>query len=291
MVDGRRAGWGLAALGMLLVSTDSLFVRLSEAEALDIAFLVAMCALPVFVLLNRRFETTGFRASLRRETRPLLAIAALSAVSQLAFITAVTRTDVANVVAIVAATPVVAAVIARFALGERTSRRVSAAIAVTGVGIALIVGGSLGRPTLDGDLFAVLATVAFAVNIVVWRHHPDLSRYVGLALSSMLVLALLAPFVDPLSQAPRAYAAVAAMGLLFSPAGRIAHSSAPRFAPAAEVALFAPVETVAATIWAWLAFSEVPTPSTVLGAVVIIAGLFFGTFGSRRLRPRSMSQT
>lgn len=280
MLDGHGTGWALAALGMLLVSTDSLFVRLSEAEAFEIAFLVSVLALPVFLLCHRRFEATGLRSPIRDAAGPLLTIAVLSAVSQMAFITAVTRTDVANVVAIVAATPLAAAVIARIALGERTSRRVSVAIAVTTLGIALIVGGSVGRPTLDGDLFAFLAVVAFAASIVVWRQHPHLSRHLGLALSSVLVIVVLAPFVEPFGHDVRAYAAIGAMGLLFSPAGRIAHSSAPRFAPAAEVALFAPVETVAASVWAWLAFSEVPTVTTVLGAIVIVVGILFGTIGA-----------
>jgi len=280
VVDDRRVGWALAGLGMLLVSTDSLFVRLSQAGALDIAFLVAVLSFPVFVLLNRRFEETGLRASLRQATGPLVAVAVLSSVSQLAFITAVTRTDVANVVAIVAATPIAAATVAHLALGERASRQVWVAIAITAVGIGLIVGGSVGRPTLDGDLLAFVAIAAFAINIVVWRHHPGLSRYVGLALSSLITAAATAPFAAPFGQEPRTYLAIAAMGLVFSPAGRIAHSSAPRFAPAADVALFAPVETVAATLWAWIAFAEIPTPATVAGAVVIVAGVLSGTLVS-----------
>jgi drug/metabolite transporter (DMT)-like permease len=263
---------------MLLVSTDSLFVRLAQAEAWDMAFLVSAFSLPIFLALNRVFERTGPRRSVQAAGWPLLGVATLGSISQISFITAVTRTAVSNVVVIVAAAPLVAAVMARLVLGERTSRRVWIAIFITGVGIAVVVSGSLDQPTLDGDLLALLAVVAFATNVTLWRRYPEISRYVGLAMSSALAIIVTAPLTSLAALEPRSFAAAATMGLVFSPAGRIANSSAPRFAPAAEVALFAPVETVTATLWAWLAFSEAPTGATVVGGLVIISGVFFGTF-------------
>ncbi|MEM8924411.1 MAG: DMT family transporter [Actinomycetota bacterium] len=286
----RRTGWLLAVTGILLVSTDSLFIRLAEADGLTIGFLVSLASLPIFVVLWR-LEARRRPAAGRVQARPIAVVGVLGAVSSLSFITAVTRTDVANVVAIVAAAPVMAGVLARFALGERVARRVWVAMAGTTAGIAVVVWGSLGRPTLMGDLLAVSAVAAFSAAIVVWRRHPDLSRYLGLAVSSGLVVAATAPFVLPLAASPRTYLAAGAMGLLFNPAGRIAHSTAPRFAPAAEVALFVPVETVAATLWAWLAFAEVPRSSTVIGAVIIVAGVLHGTVGGIRRQRRSRSDS
>ena len=291
MPQDRRLGWALAAIGMLLVSTDSLFVRLSETDGWNMAFLVSIAALPVFIVLwrmevRRAQKPTRARprTTIRTEFdaaawRALLMVGALGAISSTAFITAITRTDVANVVAIVAAAPIVAAVLARILLGERVAARVWVAMGLTVVGVAFIVGGSLGRPNLSGDLLALVAIVAWATSVVIWRRHHDLSRNLGLAISSILIIIAAAPFAEPFDQEPRAYLAAAAMGLVFSPAGRLAHSSAPRFAPAAEVVLFAPVETVAATLWAWLAFAETPSTPTVIGAVVIIGGVLYGTAG------------
>ncbi len=39
--DRRRLGWLLAGVGMMSVSTDSLWIRLSEADAIDVSFWVA----------------------------------------------------------------------------------------------------------------------------------------------------------------------------------------------------------------------------------------------------------
>ena len=42
-----------------------------------------------------------------------------------------------------------------------------------------------------------------------------------------------------------------------------------------------PVETVAATAWAWIFFSERPTTQTVIGGVIVIAAIVWGTIGTR----------
>lgn len=286
MNDDRTKGWLLAAVGMLLVSTDSLFVRLAEADGWTVAFLVSAFSLPVMLLLNRRFTTENPIRAVRDNPGPLIVVAVLASVSHVSFITAITRTDVANVVVIVAAAPIMAAVFGRIILGDRTSRQVWIAIGITMVGVGVVVSQSIGEPDLDGDLLALLAILAFAINMNVWRLFPSLNRFVGLALSSALVLVATAGFTSPFSLEPRTYLATAAMGLLFSPAGRLAHTNAPRFAPAAEVALFTPVETVAATIWAWLAFSEQPQTATVIGGVIVLAGVAFGTV--RRPVPSTM---
>ena len=281
--DRRSLGWLLAGVGMLSVSTDSLWVRLSQAEAVDVAFWVACCALVVYSTFGRWVDRRPVVESFRQYRLPLAGVGVLAAVSQISFITAITHTRVANVVAIVAASPLLAALCARLFLGERITRRVAVAIAVTMAGIAVIVSSSLGQPTLRGDFLALLAVAAFAMNLTIWRRFADLSRRAGLSTSAVIVIAVTSLFASPFSMDTRAYLAVAAMGLCFNPLGRLAHSNAPRFAPVSEVALFTPVETVAGTVWAAVFLSELPRPTAVVGAVVVLSGVFYGTIASRRL--------
>ena len=99
----------------------------------------------------------------------------------------------------------------------------------------------------------------------------------------MTVVALVF-WASPLSLDLRAYLSIAAMGLLFNPFGRLALSNAPRFAPVADVALFAPIETVAGTIWAAAFFNELPRPVAAVGAVIVLIGVFYGTIATTRPR-------
>ena len=269
---------------MLCVSTDALWVRVSEAGAVDVAFWVSCCSLVVYSTYGRWVDRRPTRESLKQHRLPLAGVGVLATVSQLSFITAITQTRVANLVAIVAAAPLLASLCARLALGERVTRRVAVAIALTMAGIAVIVSSSLGQPTLKGDFLALLAVAAFAVNMTIWRRFPDMSRRAGLSISAVLVIAVTSFVASPFSLDTRAYLAIAAMGLGFNPLGRLATSSAPRFAPVSEVALFTPIETVAGTAWAALFLAELPRPAAVAGAVVVLAGVFYGTVASRPAR-------
>lgn len=279
----RRVGWALAAGGMLLVSTDSYFVRLGDAPGATMAFLMACGSTVTLGVAALWSRSSGDSVAVRARHAPqaLLLVAVLSAATQLAFIVAVTRSSVSNVVVIVAGAPLVAAIAAAVLLGERPRRRVQFAIAMTTVGIAAVMSGSLGTPSLDGDLLAVLAIVCFALSIVAWRRHPNLDRPLTLATGSVIMAIGTLPMVDWSAIDARALIAGALMGLIANPAGRLLYSSAPRFAPAAEVAVFAPVETVAATVWAWLAFAEAPTLRTSLGGLIVIASVLVATLGER----------
>lgn len=281
MVEGRERGWLLAAVGMLLVSTDSFFVRKADFDAWTISFVFGLAST---ISLGTYFLATTDEApaqALRREPWSLLGLALLSSSTQIAFVGAVNHTAVSNVVVIVASTPVVSAALAWLVLRERTERRVGVAIAVTIIGIVIVVGGSLGTPTIDGDLLALLAVVLVSLSLVLWRRSPDINRPLALALSSATMAAVSAPFAD-LGGAPlRVFVAAGLMGLVFNPLGRLSYTTAPKYAPTAEVALFSPVETVSATVWAWWFFSERPSGVTVIGGVIVLAGVLYGTVARR----------
>lgn len=266
---------------MLLVSTDSLWVRVSGADALTIAFIVSVLSLLLYGAMALR-QVSASWASLRADTRPLLAIGVLGAISQLTFISAITHTEVPNVVAIVASAPVLAAAFAWVALRERTSPRVAAGIALTVVGIGMVVSTSIGSPNLWGDFLALIAVICFAASTVIWRRHRDMSRLMGLALSALLVVIPTAFVADPGGLDGPAWLAILAMGLVCNPLGRLSYSNAPKHASAGEVALFAPVETVAGIVWAAVFLSEYPALVTVAGAAIVIFGMMYATVLDRR---------
>lgn len=278
----QHKGWLLAASGMLLVSTDAVFVRLSGTDAVELAWLVALFAAPVCWALNRRFETLRPLQAARQHPVLLGVLALLFALTQLCFFAAVERTQIANVVAVVAAGPLFVALGAGVFLGERTAPRVWAAIALSSAGIVLIVLPSLGTVQLVGDLFALATIVFFSASLLLLRRHPQLSRFLLFSASAVVLLVVALPWVQPWQQPWTAWACAAAMGLLFNTGGRLLYANAPRYAPSGEVALFNPVETLAATAWGALFFAEVPSAQVLLGAGVVLLGLLLGTVGRGR---------
>ena len=48
--------------------------------------------------------------------------------------------------------------------------------------------------------------------------------------------------------------------------------------------MFTPIETVAASLWAWIGFSEVPEGWTVVGGVIVLLGMLYGTIARPNVR-------
>ena len=284
--SGRPLGLLLAFTGMFLVSTDALLVRVAERDsAVDgwtIACMVGLFSSPVAWSLAVRNIGRDFGHELVRWRRPLLATGLLGAVGTTSFLTALTLTATSNVVAIIASGPIFAAVLARIALHERTSMRTWRAIGLTLIGIVVIVGGSMASGGIAGDLIALLAIMVFAVNLVLWRKYPDLPRTLVVAVTATCTFLLTAVPADTNLLDRRALLATLAMGGLFGPIARLCMSTATRHAPPAEVSLFTPVETVAASLWVWLWFDEVPATPTFIGGVIVVASVFYGLTGPAR---------
>jgi drug/metabolite transporter (DMT)-like permease len=194
------------------------------------------------------------------------------------FIVAVGLTTVANTVAIIAAAPIAAAVVARLIIGERPATRTWWAIAGSVAGILVIVAGSIGAGSVAGDGAAVIAVLAFAGNVTLWRKFPGISRLAVIGLGGLFIALVTYVPANPFELDGRALAILAIMGLLTGPAGRVALASSTRHLPAAQVGLFTPVETVAATAWAWLFLGESPPTLTVLGGIIVIVSVLYGSY-------------
>ena len=101
MLEDRERGWALAAFGMLMVSTDSFFIRTADFDSWTIAFVFGVAStitLSIVALVRRPDPIT---VAIRRAPLPLALIALLSAATQITFTAAVNHTAVSNVVVIV----------------------------------------------------------------------------------------------------------------------------------------------------------------------------------------------
>lgn len=120
------------------------------------------------------------------------------------------------------------------------------------------------------------------MNITIWRRHPDMPRVLIVAMTATCTVVLTALMANPLSLDRTGLMATLAMGAVFGPTARFCMTTATRHASAAEVSLFTPVETVSATLWAWLWFDEIPAALTFAGGAVVLAAVFYGVTGPAR---------
>ena len=272
----------LAAGGMIALSTDSLFARLADADAADILFWIGLLTGTVTAVVVVTSDRTTPWAIVRRDGAPLLIAAALQAVMISCFVLAVRNTSIANVAAIIAAAPLGAAALSWLLLRERTERRVWVAIGVSALGIAIVISGSVGGGRLEGDLLAIGAVVAYGFSVVLLRRWTTVSRTMVVGLGGFAIAIVTVWFATLTGHSAKTWFAFVAMGAVFGPLARVMLASAPRYLPAAEVALFAPLETALAPLWAYLAFDERPAGATWLGGAVVLAGVLWAVAPRRK---------
>ena len=279
MKSSPRLGLMLAGGGFLFISLDSLGLRLAETSSWNATFWLGVFTfLAMSVLVPIRNSKSLFKAAWEGGL-PLAVSAIFTAGSISMFVVAISLTTVANTVAIIAAAPVMAALISLVAIGERTRLRTWIGIVASIAGILVIVSGSLGAGRIIGDLSAVGAIIIFGSNLTLLRRYPELNRLVIIGMGG-LAMALIASWpADPLSLDTSSIVVLAVLGLATSPAGRIAVITSTRYLPPAQVSLFAPIETIAATTWAWLFLSEAPPPLTIVGGLIVVAAVVYGTTG------------
>jgi drug/metabolite transporter (DMT)-like permease len=275
----RRLGVLLGTGGLLLMSLESPGLRLTRTGSWNNAFWLGLFGAASMLVWVRMATGASPVAAARGHVPATLLSGLLQTLSTLFFVFAIHHTSIANTQVIFATTPAIAALAALIAIRERTSPRTWLGIAGSMIGLSIVISGSFAHGRIVGDLCALIAVCSYAANLTLWRRHPALNRQVAVGLGGLgMALCALVPS-DTASIDARALAILAGLGLVSAPLGRVFVASATRYLPVAQVSLLTPVETIAATTWAWLLLGEAPTITGLVGGVIVIGSLIVGLKG------------
>ena len=201
------------------------------------------------------------------------AVGIVGAIGTAAFIPAFKLTSIANVSLIYAIAPLIAAVLAWRFIGERLKIRTLVGSFCTFLGVGIIVSGSVGQISIQGDALALVMTTAMATIMVIYRKYPDTPGAGPSVLQSLILLPPSFALGAPFRTEPFEIFVLAAFGLLFAVASVTLAEGAKRV-PSGQTALLSALETPLAPVLAFIVFTEVPNMATILGgSVVLIAVL------------------
>ena len=195
-----------------------------------------------------------------------------------AFMVAITMTTVANVLVTMAIAPLLTALVARVALGQRLPVRTWAAIVVAGLGIGWMYAHELamvdGRH-LAGIAVALAVPIAAALNWTAIQRSrqggPDLlaAVLIGAVLSALVTL----PLAYPLRATGQDVALLALLGVAQLAIPCLIAVAAARVLAAPEVALLSLLEIVFGVAWTWLGAAEAPSRHVLEGGVLVMGAL------------------
>lgn len=264
----------ITTLGVLFLVPDSLFVRLIDAEALAIAFwrgLIAGSLILSFVLIRQ--GTAPVKAVLRAGPAAYAYIL-LFGISAPGFVLAVSMTSVANVVFILAAMPVFAAIFSRIWLGELISRRMIWTMLGVFAGLSVIVTGSTAQPGAhwQGDALALMVAACFAAALTAVRTVRATPMLPAVPMALIGGAVLMVPFVDVLGSVAQWWPLLLTHGLFIAFASGLMVLG-PRYVSSAEVALLILLESILAPLLVWAVIGESPGSWALAGGAIVVSVL------------------
>ncbi len=274
MTDHHK-GLLITAMGVLFIVPDSLFVRLIDTDMLTIAFwrsLTSGIVATIGLLILARGRVWG---AVRATGWQGVVYSVGASASGVMFVAAVALTSVANVVFIIAAMPMFAAVFSWIGLGERITRRLLLTMLAVAAGLAVIAYGSGTdeRTNIVGDLIALGIAMVFGLALTAARTKRHVPMAPAVPFAFLGAALLLWPFVDVWSVPDGQWLYVALHGGVFIVASMTLLSIGPRFITSAEVALFILLESVLAPLLVWAVIGEFPGEFVLVGGAMVIGAL------------------
>jgi drug/metabolite transporter (DMT)-like permease len=204
---------------------------------------------------------------------PGLVAASLSTLATIFFINAFRRTSVADVTVIYATAPFVTAALSWLWIGEREGWTTLLASAVALAGVVVMVGGAVAQGHILGDVLACGMTICMAVLMVIIRKYRDTPMLPASCLSAFGCSLLVWPLASPAAAGLRDMGYLALFGTTQFGLGLLLLTLGTRLISATQSALISALETPLGPLWVWLAFQEVPPPTTLVGGAIVMAAV------------------
>ncbi|EPE99994.1 DMT family transporter [Rhizobium grahamii] len=282
----RTYGMLLVSIATIMWSTAGLFVRALDLDVWTVLgwrSLFGGLALAIIILAKKRISAEPGKVPLY--FYPLFGL--MAAISMYGYIGALKLTTVANVLAIYATVPFVAAAIAYVWLKEKISRRVLTASMIAFVGVLIVAGFGARPQDIAGNALAFLMTLTFSILLVAARRYPALRLAPVNALGSGLCVLLCLPLMSHTLPSWQEILVLAVFGSTTSGIAYLLFMTGGRYIPSSEAGLIGLLDVVLGPLWVWLAFSETPTVSTIIGGVIILISVFWYLWsGMREAQPR-----
>jgi S-adenosylmethionine uptake transporter len=281
---------GVLAFSILDAMLKGVSIRLPLFEVLFMRF--AWGALySTAVFLRSRQRLPDRHAVAAQFVRALVSLAAI-----LGFVLALAALPLANAIVLTYSTPIFMVLFGRLLLGEPITSRALAAIAIGFAGIIVTLSGRLavshGSAALIGSGGALLSGAAYALSMILVRRRStrDTIEFTILGQNWFAALMALPAAVATWQPLPgRDIGLFAIMGVVATAAQFLTVWAFGR-APASRLAPLEFSSLIWASLFGFAFFAEVPSATTLVGAVLIIASGLIVTYGNPlplliRMRP------
>ncbi len=269
----RNKGIILSFIGVIILSPDSLLIRLVDLD--DFSLIFYRSALPIVTILIFLIYTyqKSFLKSFYLIGIPGIIYAILYAITHICFVYSIQNTAVANTLVLIASAPIFAALFSVFILKEIPSVFTWIVILIAMFAMIIIGVGSFTTTGLYGDLMALIVAIGMGFSMVLVRLFKN-KDLVPACLLGCLISALYAlPFGINFDLNNSQFILILIMCLILLPIPFMIMTISPKFSPAHEVALIFLLESVLGTTWVWFVIKEAPPLNTIIGGILLLGSV------------------
>ena len=274
----QKKGTLLAFIGVMFITPDSLFIRLSSVDTWSLLFYRGLIPF-FFVLIGLLFfyKNKFLKALFNIGYAGIFYIISFS-VCNITFIISIQNTNVANTLIMVAMAPMLSAILATIFLRETANKETWVAILITFFSVTFIFYDSVKLGNIFGDIFGFITAFGLAINANLARFAKD-RDLVPSAVVGKLVVAIFAFFlVDNFQLQDIDIIIIPIMCIMCVAIPFVLVTIAPRYISAPEVNLFFLLEVILGPIWVWLIIKEQPSIQTIIGGSIIIITIAIHSF-------------
>ena len=277
-LSSQKKGSLLAFIAVILITPDSIFIRLSNIETWGMLFYRG--AIPfVVVLIGLVFfyKNNLFKALVGIGYPGIFYVISFS-ICNITFIISIQNTNVANTLVMIAMAPMLSAILGSIFLKEVPDQKTWIAIIITLISVTYIFYDSIEMGNFYGDLFGIITAFGLACNAVIARYAKNRDLVPSAVIGKLCVAIFAFLFVDSFSLVGTDLIIVPLMCVMCVAIPFVLVTIAPRFIPAEEVNLFFLLETIIGPFWVWMVIKEQPSIETIQGGVVIILTIAIHSF-------------
>tara|TARA_B100000965_G_scaffold340393_1_gene308632 strand:- start:2154 stop:3020 length:867 start_codon:yes stop_codon:yes gene_type:complete len=269
-LTSQQKGSLLAFIGVMFITPDSLFIRLSNIETWGMLFYRGAIPFVVVLFGLLLFYKDNFFKALLKIGYPGIFYTLSFAVTNVTFIISIQNTNVANTLIMVAMAPMLSAILSAIFLKEKTDGKTWIAILITFSAVTYIFFDSIKLGNILGDIFGFITAFGLAICANLARYSKNIDLVPSAVLGKLLVAIFAFFFVESFELVENDILIIPLMCVMCVALPFVLVTIAPRFITAAEVNLFFLLEVIIGPIWVWLVIKEEPSLETIFGGLIII---------------------
>jgi len=268
--SNQKKGTILAITGTLLITPDSLFIRLANLESWNLIFYRGFIPfIIVFIGLLIIYKTKLINELINNGWHGF-AYACVFTITNIVFVISIENTNVANTLIMIALAPMLSAIISLIFLKENPDQKTWVAIIITTLSVIYIFYDALDAGDFLGNFLGLVCATGLAVGAVIIRSAKKISLVPSAMLGKLMVALIALFFANQLKLEGYDLTIIPLMCIMCVAIPFVLITLAPRYITAAEVNLFFLLETILGPIWVWMVIHEQPSIETITGGVVII---------------------